>query len=117
MALGTLSSLEQYEQIKEESSRKKVFILKHSLICPISTMALGEFQKFSENNPEAVCYFLKIQEIRELSNYIARDTGVRHESPQALMLSGGKAVWVKSHYGVSEAKLGEALRSTVDDII
>jgi bacillithiol system protein YtxJ len=110
MAIEVLSSLDQYEQIKQEAGEKKVFILKHSLICPVSFIALEEFQKFSDNNPEADCYLLKIQEIRELSNYIAQDTGVRHESPQALMLSDGKAVWSKNHYGVSEAKLQEAYK-------
>jgi bacillithiol system protein YtxJ len=42
-----------------------------------------------------------IQENRELSGLIARETAVRHESPQVLLFRDGRVTWSASHGGVT----------------
>jgi len=47
------------------------------------------------------CWEMIIQENRELSGLIARETAVRHESPQVLLFRDGRVTWSASHGGVT----------------
>jgi bacillithiol system protein YtxJ len=45
-----------------------------------------------------------------LSNAIAERFGVRHETPQALLIKDGRVVWHASHWSITSDSLTEALR-------
>ena len=109
LTMNILRSKQEISKIIEDSKTSPVFLLKHSLICPISSAAYSAFGVFSENNPEITCYVVHIQENRDISNHIAEETGIRHASPQAILLSGGNAVWNESHYGITGNSLKQAL--------
>lgn len=95
----------------DASHHQPVLLFKHSLICPISTAAWLRFENYARLHPSDARYLLvEIQNARPLSNEIAARTGVRHESPQALLLRGGTVVWHASHGGITEAALDQALR-------
>ena len=51
-------------------------------------------------------YFLDILNYRDISNQIAQDFQVNHESPQLLLIKDGECVLDQSHGGIS---LEEAL--------
>jgi len=109
MIMKPLSSEEDYKNLVELSHNKPVYLLKHSLICPISSAAFREFQLFLRENSNAAGFLLKIQENRGLSNHIAGATGVTHQSPQVLLFKDGKVVWDESHYGISVHSLSDSL--------
>ena len=92
------------------SNETPVWILKHSLTCPISSQAWSEFKRFAGDSPEngAVFALIEIQRARPVSTALAERTGIRHESPQALLLRGGQAVWHASHYGIDRTALRQA---------
>lgn len=95
----------------EASHQQPVFVFKHSLVCPISSSAWQRFESFARLHAGDARYLLlEIQNARPLSGEIAARTGVRHESPQALLLRAGEVVWHASHGGITEASLGQALR-------
>jgi bacillithiol system protein YtxJ len=49
-----------------------------------------------------------MQSARDISNAVAEKTGIRHESPQAIVLKNGAPVYHASHFDVSaEAINGE----------
>jgi len=50
-----------------------------------------------------------IQQSRDLSNLIARETAIRHESPQVILFRGGQAVWSASHGGITLEGMRTAL--------
>ena len=52
-----------------------------------------------------------VQEARSLSDLVARETGIRHESPQVILFRNGEAVWNTSHHGITAESLREALQS------
>ena len=52
-----------------------------------------------------------VQRARELSQEIARRTGVRHESPQALVVRNGEVVWNASHYDITADAVRAALEA------
>lgn len=105
--IRTIADLESWI---ERSRREPVWIFKHSLTCPISAAALDEFLAFAaDGGPTAGCALIEVQTARPLSDELSRRTGVRHESPQVLLLRDGKAVWHASHWRVTAELLrGEA---------
>lgn len=52
---------------------------------------------------------LVVQESRDLSALVARETGVRHESPQVILFRGGEVAWSASHGAIDRGSLGAAL--------
>ena len=61
-------------------------LFKHSTRCPVSSAAWREVLAFRKAHPDAAVFVVHVVEQRELSNAIAARTGVRHESPQAIVL-------------------------------
>ena len=108
--IETIDDLEALEQALEGSHRRPVWIFKHSLVCPISTRAWDEFQRFVTETAELEADFtlIEIQKARPVSNALAERTGVRHESPQAILLAGGRPVWHASHHEITTASLADA---------
>lgn len=104
--LRKIDTVEQFEDVlaKEE----KFFLLKHSLTCPISQAAYQEYQKFSNENEGFPAYFLAVQDARPLSNEIAVKFQIKHESPQAILFSNGKALWNASHWKITNRSLEAA---------
>jgi len=52
-----------------------------------------------------------VQTHRAVSNAIAQKLGIRHETPQALLVKGGRVVWSASHFRVTAAAVENALRN------
>lgn len=50
-----------------------------------------------------------VQQSRSLSREVETRTGVRHESPQTIILRHGKAVWSASHYDITADGVERAL--------
>jgi bacillithiol system protein YtxJ len=48
---------------------------------------------------------------RKLAARIAEDLGVRHESPQVIVVTGGKPSWHASHMDVTTEGLAAAITS------
>ena len=99
------------EQLLERSKTDPVFIFKHSMSCGISAQAYEEFTNFTEGLPDLYCGVVEVVENRKLSNAIAERFGVRHESPQALLIKDGRIVWQASHWSITSDSLSDALKS------
>ena len=107
-----LKSLAEIDELVARSHETPVVFFKHSLTCPISGAAFREYQRFLADRPadDATVYTLiEVQNAREVSNEIARRTGIRHESPQALLMRGGEVVWHASHGSIRSASLKAAV--------
>lgn len=84
------------------STEKKVAIFKHSTRCFISKTVLKNFEKEVENSDKNMdYYFLDLLAHRDLSNKIADDLGVTHQSPQLIVLENGVVVNHASHQSIS----------------
>jgi len=93
------------ENLLTDSTRKPVILFKHSNACSISARAYREMEKVEGVN------ILEVQSAREVSHEIANRTGVRHETPQVIILRDGKAVWNASHFDVTAADVKRAVES------
>ena len=93
-----LTDLKQLEEIAEESVETPVIIFKHSTRCSISRMALKNFEReYNIQDGSAKPYFLDLLEHRDISNAIASQFNVEHQSPQLLLIKDGKVVYHTSH--------------------
>lgn len=107
----SLRSVDDLAKAIEASNHLPVVIFKHSTRCSISSMAKSRLERgwdFEENEGPAM-YFLDLIAYRNLSNQIAQDLGVQHESPQLILLEDGQAVYDSSHSAISVDSLREAL--------
>lgn len=89
-------------------------LFKHSLICPISGRAFAEYRAFLDAHPAARTAWVDVIDQRPLSQAIAQRTGVKHESPQALLFEGGSVAWSASHGGITRDSLATALATQAD---
>ena len=94
-----LESKEQWKTLMQASYEKPVYIFKHSSRCGISSMVLKRFEKQIASSEE-LYYHLHIQAFRPLSNWIAEETDIRHESPQLIVLKDGKVLTHGSHNSI-----------------
>ena len=101
------------DDILERSKTDPVLIFKHSTQCSISGEVHREFLDFVAKAPQLKAVVVLVIENRRLSDIVAERLGVRHESPQALLIKDGRAVWHASHWSITSEALVHALRSYV----
>ncbi|MDQ4139951.1 MAG: bacillithiol system redox-active protein YtxJ [Bacteroidota bacterium] len=111
MKWNALTSAEQLENIKAESSQQPVIIFKHSTSCSISATAKNRLERqWDEAGLENVKpYYLDLLSYRSVSNQIASTFDVRHESPQLLLIRNGECTSDWSHLGIRLDEVKKAL--------
>ena len=91
-----LDTLDKLQAAIEESRIRPVLLFKHSSSCGISA---GVFREVSLVDSEI--NIVVVQTDRQISNEIERHTGIKHQSPQAIVLKNGEAVYHASHYDIT----------------
>lgn len=104
-----LDKIESLEDIKEVSKNQKVLIFKHSTRCPISANALNRLERsWNEEemqNKNIKPYYLDLITYRNISDKIAQEFKVMHQSPQVIVVENGEAIYDNSHYGIKYEEL------------
>ena len=93
------------DELIARSHKEPVILFKHSTACPISAAAYNEMSQV----PNDVSLVI-VQRARDVSQEVAKRTGVRHESPQTIILRNGQAVWNRSHWSITADEVETALR-------
>jgi bacillithiol system protein YtxJ len=110
--LTSLERLDELERLLTESQTQPVLLFKHSYTCGISAEALDELiTHLNEENTDIRYAMVTVQTHREVSNAVSTKLGVRHETPQALLVCDGRVVWSASHFRVNAAELNKAVRA------
>jgi bacillithiol system protein YtxJ len=89
--------------------RPVALVYKHSMTCPISRAAHKELDALLAADPDAPVYMLDVHRSRDLSDYVAERTGLRHESPQAIVLRDGQPAWHAAHFSITRTAVEAAL--------
>lgn len=103
------------QPVRDEHELERAFaepwalVFKHSTRCPVSTAARREVAELRRRHPDAPVYVVHVVEQRPISNALAARTGIRHESPQAILLVHGRASWSGSHEQVTVEALESLL--------
>ena len=107
-----LTDTYQPDAIDVASHQRPVLIFKHSTRCSISSAALNRLQSaWTSADPGAASvHYLDLLKYRSLSNVIADRYGIEHESPQVLVIHGGRCAHVSAHFGITYADTLAALK-------
>ena len=102
-------TISEIDDILNREVRPQV-IYKHSYSCAVSMFAKSSLESDLELAADkADLHLIDVIAQRPLSNDIAEKTGVRHESPQLLVIYNGDVFWSDSHGSVRIDKLLETL--------
>jgi bacillithiol system protein YtxJ len=107
-----LERVDQLKSIKERSVDHPVLIFKHSTRCAISRTVLHRLERNwnSAEMHEVSPFFLDLITYREVSNLVASEFQVHHESPQVLVIRNGLVVYDASHVGINYEELEQVAR-------
>lgn len=95
-----LTNEEQLQDIITKSASRPQVIFKHSTRCSISSVAMQRLKRGTL--PEEVdFYYLDLIAYRSLSNKVAEQFSVHHESPQILVIKNGECTYDESHMSIS----------------
>ncbi len=110
MNLTPVSDLAELESAIAESNERPVLLFKHSRACGLSHEALDELRAHASRHCGRTAYrMITVQSHRRVSDEAARRLGVRHETPQAILLRDGRPVWKASHFGITADRLDHAV--------
>jgi bacillithiol system protein YtxJ len=113
--LTTLEHIDELRRLIAESDSRPVLLFKHSHSCGVSMEALDELvahlnERHNATPDRAPQYaMVTVQTHRAVSNAVAQQLGVRHETPQALLIRDGRVVWSASHFRVTASAMHDAI--------
>lgn len=101
-----LNSIEQLNEIKEQSKTASILIFKHSTRCGISSMVIKRFENlFTDEHQQLKVYYLDLLSYRNISDEVGYTFQVMHQSPQLLVIKNEVAVFDASHYDITNINL------------
>ena len=103
-----LTSADALDDLFRRSNDEPVIVFKHSSTCPISSAAYREMRQLSRD-----VAIIVLQNYRDISIETERRTGVRHESPQVIIVRNGAAVWNASNWNIKSDAVESAFRVIV----
>lgn len=96
MSYQSIDSINDFDAVLKQSDSETVAVFKHSSTCDLSATAKDEMA-----NVKLPVFELVVQTARPLSNHIEAHFGIRHESPQVILISRGKPIYDASHRAVT----------------
>ena len=107
--LKPLPDIAALEAAIEESLERPVLLFKHSRTCGISCEAFDELQVHLSSEGRLAAYkLITVQSHRRVSDEASLRLGIRHETPQVILLKGGRPVWNASHFRITADELRRA---------
>ena len=100
----TIHDENHVEEIKEKSKIRPQVIYKHSVRCGVSSVVKSRLEK-AKLPTDIDYYYLDIIHFRSISNKIAEEFRVYHESPQVLLIRDGQCVYEESHMGITAQEI------------
>jgi bacillithiol system protein YtxJ len=113
--LTELRGVEELDTVLTSSRERPILLFKHSYSCGVSAEALDELvAHLNDREHDVRVAMVTVQTHREVSNAITAKLGVRHETPQALLVRDGRVVWSASHFRVTSQSVDQAIRSHLE---
>jgi len=98
----TINDELQVEEIKQKSFERPVLVFKHSTSCSISATSLSRMERAwdADKAKNIEPFYLDLIRFRSISNKIAKEFNVEHESPQILLIQNGECTYDASHFEI-----------------
>jgi bacillithiol system protein YtxJ len=91
-----VSGVDALDKLLERSQAETVILFNHDPHCPISGRAYAQMEQLGDD-----VSLVDVSKERTLTREIQGKTGVRHESPQVIILRDGKPTWSASHFQIT----------------
>ncbi|WMX12230.1 MULTISPECIES: bacillithiol system redox-active protein YtxJ [unclassified Aureispira] len=102
-----LNNINDLETALKASYEQPVALFKHSTRCSVSLMAKKSVERFWDLDIDA--YYLDLIAHRDVSNAIADQLNIEHQSPQMILVKEGKAIYNASHGSIDVDTMGDLL--------
>jgi len=106
MSYQKINSVDDFNSVLKQSELETVAIFKHSSTCDLSAIAKKEML-----NVNLPVFELVVQTARPLSSHIEAHFGIRHESPQVILIHREKPIFHASHRAVTADSIHESANS------
>lgn len=93
---NSISDVEALDDLIEQSRSATVILFNHDPHCPISARAFSQMEQLGND-----VMLVDVSRERSLTRQIQDRTGVRHESPQVIVLRDGQPSWSASHFEIT----------------
>lgn len=114
---NVLTEQQQVGEVMSASRDRPQLVYKHSHRCSICYLAKEEIEdSFDGIKEEADMNFVNVVHARTVSNALAEQTGVRHESPQVLLIRNQEVVWHASHHSIKSEAVLEVLADSDQEL-
>ncbi|HXG54037.1 MAG TPA: bacillithiol system redox-active protein YtxJ [Vicinamibacterales bacterium] len=108
--LNPLDDIAALDAAIAESLERPVLLFKHSRSCGISCEALDELNAHvALAGADAAYKLITVQSHRRVSDEASTRFGIRHETPQAILLRDGRPVWSASHFRITADALSRVM--------
>jgi bacillithiol system protein YtxJ len=106
----SVEEIEDFYTLLENSASKPQIIFKDSTTCGISAHAKYRLENgFEHIEGKADFNYLDLLTYRPISNLIAKELQVTHQSPQIILVKDGKVVYTSSHHAIDPAVIARHL--------
>jgi bacillithiol system protein YtxJ len=93
---ATITDVSGLEEAIAQSHTGTVILFNHDPYCPISAAAFDEMRGATGD-----VRLIDVSRLLDVTRELAQRTGVRHESPQVIVLRDGEATWSASHFRIT----------------
>ena len=116
--LITLADVDDLDRVLADSAERPLLLFKHSYGCGTSAEALDELViHLNQRDHDIRVVLVTVQTQRDVSNAVTTRLGIRHETPQALLIRDGRVVWSASHFRVTSAAIDQAIRLNLAPVV
>lgn len=98
-----VSGVDALDALLERSRTEPVILFNHDPYCPVSARAFSQMERLDDE-----VMLIDVSRERSLTREIQGRTGVRHESPQVIVLRDGRPSWSTSHFEITADAVEDA---------
>lgn len=100
-----VTTLESLEEHLSGSNSSPAVLFNDDPFCPISAFARRQMKQVA-----AEVHVIDVARANHLAQELAQRTGIKHESPQVIIMVKGQAVWSKSHRAITREAVEQAIQ-------
>lgn len=104
-----LDNPDQLHLLIEESHSQPHIIFKHSTRCGLSAIAKLRIESEWHHFEQIPFYLLNVIDHRSLSQQVAEQLDVYHESPQLLLIQAQECVFESSHLDIQLSEISDVI--------
>jgi len=102
-----MNSLRNQTEFEQALGADRAWLFKHSTRCGTSSRAYREVSRYEEAEGSIPVFLIDVIAERTLARSMVDRLGIRHQSPQVILLVGGQPVWHASHGAITTEVLAE----------